>query len=215
MKLGILGGTFDPVHRGHLDVAEAARHAVGLDRIMIVPSRVPSHRGTPHASAAHRFAMAALAAQPFPHLLVSDIEMEHAEPAYTVNTLDRLVDQGADATRLFFITGADAFLDIRSWKDFPAVLDRSHFVVVSRPGHPAGHLQALLPDVAGRMKQTPCEVPDRPTVLLVDAPTAAVSATGIRDQVGADAPIDDFVPAAVADYIRKHRLYSRTPEGIA
>jgi len=215
MRLGILGGTFDPVHRGHLDVAEAARRAAALDQILIVPSRVPSHRGAPHASAAHRFAMAALAAQPFPHLLVSDIEMESAEPAYTVHTLDRLVQRGADAARLFFITGADAFLDIPSWKDFPAVLDRSHFVVVSRPGHPVGQLAALLPGLAGRMKSMPRDVPNRPAVLLVDAPTAAVSSTAVRDHVAADAPIDDFVPAAVADYIHKHRLYSRTPEGIA
>lgn len=216
MRDAILGGTFDPVHRGHLDVAEAARAAFGLDRIVFMPVRVPSHRRAPHASAAHRFAMTALAIAPFPHLLLSDEEMQDDAPSYTVTTLDRLAARGVNIAGLFLLAGADAFADIRTWKDFPAVLDRCHFVVVSRPGHRAFGIPELLPELASRMKRAPCDVPGRPTILLVDAPTADVAATDIRQRAAAGAPLTDLVPAAVAAYIQKHRLYSDvTPKGLA
>jgi nicotinate-nucleotide adenylyltransferase len=216
MREGFLGGTFDPVHQGHLDLAEAARAALNLDRVVFVPARIPSHRGTPHASAAHRFAMTALATEPFPHLLVSDLEMEEAAPSYTVITLDRLAARGTDVRGLFVLTGADAFADIRTWKDYPAVLDRCHFVAVSRPGFTAARLPGLLPELAGRMRQASVAVPSHPAILLVDAPTADVSATDVRRRAAADQPLTGFVPEAVARYIRKHRLYSETmPKGLA
>ena len=216
MREGILGGTFDPVHRGHLDVAEAARAAFRLDRIGFMPARVPSHRRAPHTSAAHRFAMTALAIQPFPHLLLSDEEMQDDAPAYTVTTLDRLAARGVDMRSLFILTGADAFADIRTWKNYPAVLDRCHFVAVSRPGHPAFGLPGHLPELAARMKRAPCDVPDRPAILLLDAPTADVAATDIRQRAAAGAPLTDLVPAAVAAYIQKQRLYSDdTTKGLA
>jgi nicotinate-nucleotide adenylyltransferase len=216
MKDGLLGGTFDPVHQGHLDVAEAARAAFALDRVVFMPMRVPSHRLAPFASAAPRFAMAALAIQPYPHLLLSDEEMHDEVPSYTAVTLDRLAGRGVDVARLFFLTGADAFAEIRTWKDFPAVLDRCHFVVVSRPGSPAFRLPELLPELAPRMKRAPCDVPDRPAILLVDAPTAPVSASDIRRRAAAGASLTDVVPPAVAAYILKHQLYSDvTPKGLA
>ena len=208
MTYGILGGTFDPLHRGHLDVAEAARAALGLDRIVFVPARVPSHRGAPQASAAHRFAMTALAVQPYGHLLVSDIEMHDDTPSYTAVTLGRLASLGLDPARTFFLTGADAFLDIRTWHNYPAVLDLSHFAVVSRPGHPATRMPEWLPDLAARMRRVPCDVPREPSILLVDAPTAAVSSTDVRRLAASGGAIGDLVPPAVADYILKHDLYS-------
>lgn len=216
MREGFLGGTFNPVHQGHLDLAEAARTALGLDRVVFVPSRIPSHRGRPYASAAHRFAMTALAVAPHAHMLVSDLEMEDAAPSYTVTTLDRLATRGMDVRSLFVLTGADAFADIRTWKNYPAVLDRCHFVAVSRPGYPATRLPGLLPELAARMHPASAAVPDRPAILLVDAPTSDVSATTIRRRAAAGEPLTGLVPVAVADYIQKHRLYSETtPKGLA
>ena len=216
MKTGILGGTFDPVHQGHLDVAEAARTALGLDRVVLMPARVPSHRQLPAASAPHRFAMAALAVAPYPHLALSDEEMRDDAPSYTVNTLDRLAGRGVDLRQVFFLTGADAFRDIRTWKQFPAVLDRCAFVVVSRPGQPAPGLREMLPELADRMRQTPCDLSDRPSIYIVDAPTAPAEATDIRKRVAAGTSIAGLVPESVATYIQKHRLYSHVPpEGIA
>ena len=216
MTLGILGGTFDPVHNGHLDVARAAITALGLNQVLLMPCAVPSHRGTPAASAAHRFAMAALAVGGHPRLLLSDFEMQRAEPAYTVDTLDRLEARGEDLGQLCVITGADAFADIRTWKDFPALLDRCHFAAVSRPGCPAFNLPQRLPELAARMVRMPAAVPARASVLLIDAPTAPVSASGIRQRLAAGATVDDAVPAAVAEYLVKHSLYAAdAPKGLA
>jgi nicotinate-nucleotide adenylyltransferase len=211
MRVGYFGGTFDPIHRGHLDVAEAARRALGLTHVYFVPADVPPHRQAPKASAAHRFAMVALALAPTPTFLVSDLEMRAGEPSYTSVTLDRLVARGVDTRTCCLITGADAFADIPSWKDYPAILDRCHMAVVSRPAHPAPQLRDTLPSIASRMilvdpsRVTP--LPGSPGILLVDAPTAPVSSTGVRRCIAAGSPVHGLVPAAVEEYIQKHGLY--------
>lgn len=207
MKLGILGGTFDPVHQGHLDVAAAARTALGLDRVVLMPCNVPSHKTAPHAAAPHRFAMAALAVQDSPYLLLSDAEMEGDAPAYTIDTLDHMAAHGVDTGGVFFLTGADAFAEIRTWKGFPTVLDRCHFVAVSRPDRPAGSLPVLLPELADRMQTAPFAVPDQPSIFLVNAATAPVSATAVRKRVAAGESISGLVPPPVAAYIFKQGLY--------
>jgi nicotinate-nucleotide adenylyltransferase len=208
MKIGILGGTFDPVHNGHLDVAHAATRALGLDELWLTPCRVPSHRSMPHASAAHRFAMTALAAASFPHVLLSDLEMTSEAPSYTVDTLDRLAGRGVNMRQVFLITGADAFADIRTWRAFPALLDRCHFAVVSRPGHPAGALREQLPELSSRMVTMPAALPGHAAILLIDAPTAPVSSTDVRRRVAAGESTMGMVPGPVFEYISKHRLYS-------
>ena len=205
--LALFGGTFDPIHQGHLDVAEAARAALKLSQVWVVPARVPPHRQAPAASAAHRFAMAAIACASTPSLLVSDLEMDDPAPSYTEATLDRLVRRGMDTKGLFLVTGADAFRDIETWKGFPAILERCHFVVVSRPGQAAPALRQRLPALASRMVDAGSSVPGRPGIILVDAPTAPVSSTDIRRRVAAGETIQDLVPSGVAAYIEKHRLY--------
>jgi nicotinate-nucleotide adenylyltransferase len=211
MSIGILGGTFDPVHNGHLDLARAAQQALSLDELWLMPCRVPPHRTAPHASAAHRFAMAALAASSFPHMLVSDLEMTSDAPSYTVDTLDRLGRRGADMSRVFVITGADAFAGIASWRAFPAVLDRCHFAVVSRPGLPALTLRDRLPDLASRMVTMPAAVTAQPAILLIDAPTAPIASTDVRARLAAGGRASDLVPALVDAHIQKHHLYSADP----
>ena len=209
MADGYLGGTFDPIHVGHLDVANAARQALGLERVWFVPARIPPHRATPLASAAHRFAMTALAVAGAPGLFLSDLEQQDDDPSYTSATLDRLADRGVDTRTLFLITGADAFSDIRAWKDFPAILDRAHFVVVSRPGAPVEAVRRALPDLAPRFRETPCSIPSQPGIFLVDAQTAPVSSTTIRRAAAAGESLAGLVPAAVAEYIERQGLYRR------
>jgi nicotinate-nucleotide adenylyltransferase len=207
MRTGVFGGTFDPMHTGHLDVALAAQRALALDVVQVMPARWPPHRSPPVVSASHRFAMAALAVQGHAGLVLSDLEMEAEGPSYTSATLDRLSAQGIDLTGLFLIAGADAFRDIASWKDYPGILDRTHFVVVSRPGCAAPTLRHRLPDLAGRMIATPCEIPSRPRIFLVDAPTAPVASTAVRERLARGQAIDGLVAPAVKTYIETQDLY--------
>jgi nicotinate-nucleotide adenylyltransferase len=206
-----LGGTFDPIHLGHLDVAHAARKALGLRRVTLVPSEVPPHRSLPHVSAAHRFAMAALAIQNQEGLAVSDLDMGTDGPSYTSATLDRLAARGIDTTTLFLVTGADAFREIATWKDYPDILERCHFVVVSRPGTPAPGMRDALPDLVDRMVDGEDEIPSSPSIVLVDAPTAPVSSTDVRRRLAWGKPIAGLVPDAVAAYVERHHLYQ--PDG--
>lgn len=206
-RRGFFGGTFDPIHCGHLDVARAARSALGLDEVLLVPANIPPHRSTPQASSAHRFAMAALAVQDEDGLAVSDVEMLASGPSYTSATLDRLAASGVDTRALFLVAGADAFRDIATWKGYPALLDRCHFVVVSRPEMPALALRDSLPSLAARMIDAPGEVPVRPAIFVVHAPTAPVSSTDVRQRLATGASVAGLVPAAVARHIEKHGLY--------
>jgi nicotinate-nucleotide adenylyltransferase len=215
MRVGIFGGTFDPIHVGHLDVVGASAHALRLDRVVLVPANVPPHRSSPRASAAHRFAMAALAVRTRPHVILSDLEMLSDQPSFTSTTLDRLAARGIETRGLFLITGADAFRDIATWRDYPMLLDRCHFVVVSRPQYPVVELRDALPALSGRMiewREANVELGE-PRVLLVDAPTAPVSSTDIRRRVAEAAPIAGLVPDDVAAYIEKHGLYRTEGDG--
>jgi len=208
--VGIFGGTFDPVHVGHLDVAVAARRALHLDRVLFMPANVPPHRAAPRASAPHRFAMAALAVSGHEGLGVLDVEMLSSEPSFTSTSLDRLAARGLDLQRTYLITGADAFRDIATWKDYPALVDRCHFVVVSRPACQVTLLPDLLPELAGRMV-VPADAGRRggPEIVLVDAATAPVSSTDLRQRLAAGASIAGLVPDLVAEHIRAHRLYTQ------
>jgi nicotinate-nucleotide adenylyltransferase len=204
MNVGILGGTFDPIHLGHLEAAAAAQRALSLDRVLLLPSRTPPHRSTePRASVFHRFAMAALAAAER-GFLVSDLELRRDGPSYTALTLEALHRDGYAAAQLFFITGSDAFADVATWYDYPRILQLANFVVVSRPGAPRPsdlipNPQSLITDSA------------RPTVLSVEAETPNVSSTEIRRRAGAGETLDGLVPSSVAGHIRRHHLYVPAP----
>jgi nicotinate-nucleotide adenylyltransferase len=175
-----------------------------------MPSNLPPHRTAPQASARDRLAMVELAVHGDLTLVASDLELHTDGPSYTNTTLDRLAASGVDLKTLFFITGADAFRDLPSWRNYPAILDRCHFVAVSRPGFAAGTLRQLLPAIASRMIDGRDAVPLHPSVILVDAPTAPVSSTDVRQRLASGRSIDDLVPPAVASYIERHGLY-RTP----
>ncbi len=213
--VGILGGTFDPIHLGHVGAALAAREALALDEVLLIPSHHPPHRvREPRASAYHRFAMVALTTSAHDRLLACDVELVSSGPSYTSRTLARLHEGGLEPRQLFFITGADAFAEIASWNQYPAILDLTHFVVVSRPGHPVANLPTRLPALAGRMRTVSdvesarAEAERSTAVFLVEADTPDVSSTEIRARAAAGRDLDGLVPPVVERYIVRHGLYA-------
>jgi len=212
-RIGVLGGTLDPIHVGHVEAARAATAALSLSSLVILPSRVPPHRQHgPSASPFHRFAMAALALSGLPYATVSDEELCTEGPSYTVLTLERFADRWGEGSQIFFITGADAFAEIETWYRYPAVLDLAHFAVVSRPGTPVRSLGERLPTLTSRFRD-PRDRDDpsgRRWIYPIDAPTPDVSSTEIRRRLRDGESIQGMVPAEVELHIRRHGLYLET-----
>jgi nicotinate-nucleotide adenylyltransferase len=213
-RTGVLGGTFDPIHLGHLSAADAARAALDLDEVLFVPSHQPPHRAEPpRASAFHRFAMVALAVGPREGFVASDVELRTPGPSFTAVTLRSLHGAGWPASQLFFITGTDAFAEIATWHEYPDVLGLAHFVVISRPGQSFDALRGRLPRLADRMCEVSAEPPgdDRaasPCIFLVHADTPDVSSTEIRAHAAGGRALSGLVPPEVERHIERHRLYA-------
>lgn len=208
MTLGVLGGTFDPVHHGHVAAASAAQRALHLERIMLVPSRLPPHRQDPvGATSEQRFAMTQLAAGERPGWTASRIEIDREGPSYTYDTLAGL-RHSYPGTQIFFILGADAFAEIATWSRYPAVLDLANFVVVSRPGITLDSIRERVPSAFPSTLKASSAGPSAKTrVILIEAATPDVSSTVIRHRARAGQSLADLVPEPVAEYIRTHRLY--------
>jgi nicotinate-nucleotide adenylyltransferase len=230
MNIGLFGGTFDPIHRGHLALAQAARESLKLSRILFVPANVPPHKQTQPLSAfAHRYAMIALATAEEKTYTPSLLEgpencespsrrKEKAEkPNYTIDTIKRLKQSLKKADRLFLLIGIDAFADIAKWHQAEAVFRECEFVVASRPGF-------SLADVANALPASlrPRQEVTRPfhkqaatgdlvlsgvTIHLLDQVYQPVSSTAIREAVAAGKSLARFMEPAVAEYIKKMGLY--------
>jgi nicotinate-nucleotide adenylyltransferase len=214
MKHGVLGGTFDPIHNGHVAAAIAAQTALKLDTVTLIPSLIPPHRqDSVGAASEERYEMAKLAAHGRPGWTASRIELDREGPSYTYDTLVTLRDAMSEsAAQIFFIIGADAFAEIATWSRYPAVLDLANFVVVSRPGITLDSLRERVPSAFRR--HPPCSPSDLGAldsedcrVILVEAHTPDVSSTEIRRRVRAGESVSGLVPNAVAEYIRTHHLY--------
>jgi len=213
-RLGIVGGTFDPVHMGHMDLADAAHGALGLTGMVLVTSNVPPHRPQPVTSAYHRFAMVAFAVQERPDWRAADLELRYDAPSFTSRTLGRFHDRGFQPIELFFVIGADAFFEIESWRDYPNILEAAHFVVISRPGAPVREVPERLPHLSSRIVTRPLDVLSSqiPLIILIDVPTADVSSTAIRDRRAVGESIAGLVLPRVQQHIEQHGLYtSMTP----
>ena len=196
MKLGIVGGTFDPIHLGHVAMAEAGADCAGLDRVLLVPAGVPPHRGAATASAADRLAMVRIAAAGHPRLEVSDVELRRAGPSFTVDTLRALAAERPDA-QLHLLLGWDAAREIRAWRSPDEVLRLARLVVVSRPGYP--------PPAEADLRAAGIPPED---VLLCDVPTPDVESTDVRRLVEEGASLAGLVDPPVEAYLRHHRLYA-------
>jgi nicotinate-nucleotide adenylyltransferase len=209
-KVGVLGGTFDPIHNGHLSAARAAQQALGLDRVRFIPSARPPHRpDSPQASEYHRVEMLRRAIQDGAGWEVSDLELRRHGPSFTYDTLATLNREELSPSQIFFITGADAFAEIATWHRYPDVLDLAHFVVVTRPGFSIDALRGRIPALANRMiEPADLAISSTPLIVLVEAETPDVSSTAIRRRVAGHQSLDGLVPPAVTAYIAQHHLYS-------
>jgi len=218
--IGIFGGRFDPIHIGHLAIAEIAHRTLGLERILVIPSRMSPHRSAPAgATNADRLAMVQIAIATHPYLVACDLELQSSAPSYTAITLRRIREQYA-GSQLCFIIGADAFEEIDRWHDYPDVLHAAHFAVVSRPGHPVTGLSDTLPSLRTRMYEIPPAelaptLDDRggTKIFLIDAVTPDVSSTRLRARLASHDSLSGLVSASVESYIKQHQLYTSASHG--
>lgn len=214
VRVGILGGTFDPIHFGHLAAARVGQDALALTDVRFIPSHHPPHRPhAPSASGEARLAMIEIAIAGLPGWRASDLELRRQGTSYTYDTLAALQAEGLSPSQIFFILGADAFAEIRTWSRFPAVLDTAHFVVIARHGTTLQQIPAHVPELTSRLAAPPDAVrSNRTHVVFIEADTPDISATDIRERVQAGRDISDLVPPEVAAFIARHGLY-RTSHG--
>jgi nicotinate-nucleotide adenylyltransferase len=209
LRLGVFGGTFDPIHVGHLDAAAAARDTLDLDETFLLPSHVPPHRSAdPRATMFHRFAMVALATDSLPACRVCDLELRRTGASYTYETLAALHTDGWAPSQLFFILGADAFAEIAQWRQFDRVVEGTNLAVVGRTGTSLESALARTP-LGPRVRplgQAP-EPSAETGVYLIEATTRDVSSTQIRAELAAGRSIARLVPEAVERHIIRHGLY--------
>jgi nicotinate-nucleotide adenylyltransferase len=212
-RIGILGGTFDPIHWGHLEAGLAAETVLDLTQMLVITASVPPHRPRPLTSSYHRFAMVAMAVAGRAGWRATDLELRDDDRSYTSRTLQKFHERGYSPSELFFVIGSDAFSEIASWKDYPSIAGASHFAVVARPGFPTRDLPHRLPELAARMARPPLEPGElnEPLILLIDVPTADVSSTAIRDRCARGESIAGLVPDNVRQHIEQHALYAPVP----
>lgn len=219
-RIGIFGGTFDPVHDGHLKPAAQAVAALGLDGLVFVPAGIPPHKlDEPRTAFAHRFAMLALATQDDDRAIVSDIEIEREGPSYTFDTLSLLRARSGRAG-LFFLMGSDSFAQISTWHRWDELLDLADLVVLRRPTAWGDELLASVPAVlrphVTHLGPGAAPAPSGTAehrIYLLDHEPYPISSTEVRERVRTGRPIDDLMPAAVGRYIVKHRLYHSGERG--
>jgi nicotinate-nucleotide adenylyltransferase len=198
MKIGVLGGTFDPVHLGHLKIAEESRHSLNLSEVIMLPSGQPPFKpGYLITPAESRLEMLHLAVADRPHLRVSAMEIERPGPSYTVDTIAALRDQYGREDEIFFILGWDSLEQLAEWREPSRLITMCYLVAVPRPGWPPPDLEALEAGVSGISQR----------VVLLEKPEIDISSTAIRELAARGASIDHLVPGPVAEYIREHNLY--------
>jgi nicotinate-nucleotide adenylyltransferase len=214
LRLGILGGTFDPIHLGHLRLAEEVGEELRLERVYLVPAASPPHKEIRPITPFHqRVAMARLAARESPLLEVHDLEGRREGFSYSIETLRQFHGLFGPEMELFFILGMDAFLEIETWKEYQNLFRYAHFVVIQRPGFPSGKLEPFLASLGLGFERT------RESNVFVAAPgnkvlymkvtLMAISSTEIREKVAAGKSIRFLVPEGVRSYILKNRLYEK------
>lgn len=225
MNICLFGGTFDPVHSGHIKIARAAADRYKLKQVLFCPAyRAPFKQEQQLASYAHRFAMVALATVGDPQFLVSDLESPAVTgtdgPNYTIETVRRLLRGLGKSDKLYFLCGADAFTDIAKWREPDALLESCEFIVAARSGYPLAELAASLPESlrpskaildASRQLQSDTLVLAGATVHLLTETAEPASSTAVRSAIDSKRSVARELPPDVAEYIKKHRLYRSIP----
>jgi nicotinate-nucleotide adenylyltransferase len=188
-----MGGTFDPIHLGHLRAAESAREALGLDLVAFLPSAVPPHRTAPLSAATDRLSMTSLATASHPRFEAWDTELQRPGPSYTVETVAALLRTRPDAV-FVLIVGSDTWAEMRTWREPERLLSLVEVAVVDRPGEAPGPIVSPFPTARG--------------VHRVQGPSLPISATEVRERVHRGLSVRYLVPDGVADYIAERRLYA-------
>lgn len=203
MKLGLMGGTFNPIHYGHLAAAEECRNRLGLDRVLFIPAGEPPHkRGRSVTSAADRVAMVELAIADNPGFELCRIEVDRCGPSYTADTLTELHEIHGSSAELYFIVGMDSLSEILTWRQPARIAELARLVAVSRGGvapFDPGLLEPGIPNARER-------------VIVLSGPELTISSTDLRERVASGLPIRYQVPPSVEEYIRGHGLYASRDE---
>ena len=201
MREGILGGSFDPIHSGHLHVAEECRRRLALDRVLFVPASVPPHkRDVPLTDARHRFEMVSLAVARVPAFEVSDAELARTGPSYMVDTVSAELARLGEGAEIFFLMGADQALEIHTWHNVEELARLCTLVAVPRPNFSLDDLDQL-------ESSLPADVVQQLKAAALDIPPVDISSSEIRRRVRERTSISKLVPPAVEEYIRTHQLY--------
>lgn len=198
-RLAVMGGTFDPIHYAHLAVAEEAADRVGIEHVLFIPCGQPPHKKAYQISAAeHRYLMTVLATNDNPRFSVSRLELDRPGPSYTIDTLRQLRRDYGPECEIYFITGADAVLEIMTWYQSEAVLEEGRFIAVHRPGYDLDPLDTLLGSA-------------RPNVQSLALRELDISSTDLRQRAAQGLSLRYLTPPPVIDYINRHGLYRRPP----
>jgi nicotinate-nucleotide adenylyltransferase len=214
-RIALFGGTFDPVHNGHIEIARAMVKNFALDQLLFVPAHKPPHKDSHGiADAYHRYAMAVLATLEEPRVIVSTIELEAPDMPYTFETIDRLRSMVGPEAKLFFVMGADSFQEINTWREPARLLSSTNVIVVTRPGRviALSHLEDSFRRTIVDLRESNSElavsneVSDH-RIYLTDYVNTGVSSTEVRQRVCSGDSIEGLVPSRVADYISKYKLY--------
>jgi GTP-binding protein len=218
VRVGVLGGTFDPVHLGHLRIAEQVRDTLGLESVLLLPSAVPPHKSPPRlAPAEHRQAMLELALADRRRLELSTVELQSGGVCFTIDTLRRLSEQ-RPGVGLLFVLGMDGLVELQTWRDYGQLLAEFDLLALDRPGLRLAEVRSRLdPAVRDRLHELPTDphsaaaalrLPaDGGRVFHLELPTIAISSSGVRARVADGRSLDSLVPEPVAEYIQRHRLY--------
>ena len=219
MFIGLLGGSFNPIHNGHLHIANHVYHILQLHQIIFIPTGDPPHKpATSLAPAHHRLQMVKLATKPFETFMVDDQEALSPTISYSVDTITRFKHEFPRETELGFIIGLDAFLEFSGWKQATQLLELCHFIVCSRPGFTFTQLHSLdflppsqLPKLQSLDQQTTIRLdiplPSGKIMTLLSLPPCEISASHIREQIALKRPIGHWLPPTVESYIIQHNVY--------
>jgi nicotinate-nucleotide adenylyltransferase len=209
LRLGIMGGAFDPIHMAHLVTAEEARVQFDLDQVLFMPAGDPPHKSRYLAPAEFRYLLVAMATASHPRFSVSRFEIDRDEVSYTVDTLEHLAGVVPEGSEMFFVTGADAVLDILTWKDPARVLELATFIGATRPGYDLSKLSGLL----GRLRAETIGLVPEARVKTMEIPALAISSSMIRERLAVGKGVRYLVPDAVAQLIEKSGVYASDRPG--
>jgi nicotinate-nucleotide adenylyltransferase len=214
-RVALYGGTFDPVHLGHLEVARAVSQLFEIEKVLFIPAQVAPHKiARPVTAPLHRYAMLVLATQDDPRLAISTFEIEAPDRRYTVDTLAHFVKLCGDKSELFFIMGADSWTEIKTWRDWTRLLSMVNHIVVTRPGYEVDDLNEMQGRIVDlRVNKSPV-IENDTKIYLTDVVMRDVSATQIRSLAVEKRfrELTQFVPESIANYIQKYGIYQESNE---